>query len=202
MHNVLPPASPKKGKKIESINTLQLNTEIIMTTFLLTCSSHIETVEEAVGAKTMWGKSDCYSTQWCTLIYNSLRKRACKQLTHFRHIFRRNTGAELLFCYQTKHDLRLTGMSRDRQLVLKETSDVSVKRRGVAHTSLSVLCLDGGRETTKAELVTWLTLKRVLKDSSCDLLPSQVGSSSFLLMFNTFYCCQHSTWLGVVHILI
>lgn len=60
-------------------------------------------------------------------------------------------------------------MSRDRQLVLKETREVSVQSPGVTHTSSSVLCLDGGRETTKAESVTWLTLTCVMKDSSHDL---------------------------------
>lgn len=93
----------------------------------------------------------CSSTRWRTLIYNSLRKRASKQLTHFRDILCRKTETRLLFYDQTKFGLRLTELSGDMQLVLKGTRETPVQRRGVAHTSSSVLCLDAGRETTKVE---------------------------------------------------
>lgn len=93
----------------------------------------------------------CSSTRWRTLIYNSLRKKASKQLTHFRDILCRKTETRLLFYDQTKFGLRLTELSGDRQLVLKGTRKTPEQRRGVAHTSSSVLCLGAGRETTKVE---------------------------------------------------
>lgn len=88
-----------------------------------------------------------------------LEEGACKQLTHFRNIFCRKTRPPG-FCSATK--LNLTCVS-----------DWNVHRwaeryrlRGVAHTSLSVLCLDLRRKLTK-EAVTWCIAVFTKSQSLC-----------------------------------
>lgn len=79
-----------------------------------------------------------------------------------------------MFYDQTKFGLRLTELSGDRQLVLKGTRETPEQRRGVAHTSSSVLCLGAGKETTKVESGY----------VSCDLLAFTSFEQNVLFQFN------------------
>lgn len=77
---------------------------------------------------------------------------------------KKKTGAAL-FCSATKLNLTCVWLECQEtgSWVLKESRErescIGSEARCQTHTSLSVLCLDGGREPTKAESLRWLSFE-------------------------------------------